>query len=113
MSGRGEMVYAVARAQHSAHDLLLRAVKESGMNVDELADAAGLDTPTVALVLRNPGSSPVSCIEKIIYAATGSCVTFSIERPAGWLPDGVSFLTPKTCPEPRVSAFDTGKDEDA
>lgn len=75
---RGEMAYACARNQHQIHNLLVRAVKDSGLTQKELANLTKIDEATLSRLLSRPRNLELDTLSKLIYGASGATLNISI-----------------------------------
>lgn len=78
---RGDMVYACARNQAQAHNLLIRVVKNSGVSQKELARRTGIDEATISRTLSRPRNSELNTLSKLVYGACGMMLSFSLFSP--------------------------------
>ena len=69
---RGELAYVTARNQHAAHNLLLRAIKDSGLSQKQLAKKTGMDEATVSRLLRRPSNFQINTYSRLLYGACGA-----------------------------------------
>lgn len=72
---RGELAYVAARNQHTAHNTLLRAIKECGKSQKELSRLTGIDEATISRILRRPSNFQINTYSKLLYAACGAFVS--------------------------------------
>lgn len=80
---RGELAYVTARNQHNAHNMLLRAINDSGKSQKELAQLTGIDEATISRILRRPSNFQINTYSKLLYAACQAFVSFSPVIPDG------------------------------
>lgn len=78
---RGEFSYVCTRNQLHAHDLLLRAFRESGLTQKQLAERAGIDEATLSRLMRRPQNVEINTLSKLIYAALGASIRLNAELP--------------------------------
>jgi transcriptional regulator with XRE-family HTH domain len=78
---RGELAYVTSRNQHTAHNVLLRAVKDSGKTQKDLARLTGMDEATVSRLLRRPSNFEINTYSKLLYAACGAFIAIAPSYP--------------------------------
>lgn len=79
---RGDLAYAASRNQHTAHNMLLNAVKNSGKTQKELARLTGIDEATISRILRRPSNCQLNTYSKLLYAASGAFISMAPLFPA-------------------------------
>ncbi len=72
---RGQLAYVASRNQHNAHNVLLRAIKESGKSQKELSRLTGIDEATISRILRRPSNFQINTYSKLLYAACGALIS--------------------------------------
>lgn len=78
---RGDFSAAAMRNQLQVHDLILRAVESSGFSQKELASRIGMDEASLSRAISSPKNLELNTISKIIYAACGAAIRFSLSYP--------------------------------
>jgi DNA-binding phage protein len=78
---RGNRAYACATAQSKAHNMLVGAVKQSGLSTKEIARRADLDEEVIKHALIRPRNLDLNTLAKIVHAAGGATVDFSLRSP--------------------------------
>lgn len=78
---RGELAYVTSRNQHTAHNMLLRAVKDSGKTQKELARLTGIGEATISRILRRPSNFEINTYSKLLYAACGAFIAVAPSYP--------------------------------
>lgn len=78
---RGEIAYVTSRNQHTAHNMLLRAVKDSGKTQKELSRLTGIDEATISRTLRRPSNFEINTYSKLLYAACGAFIALAPSYP--------------------------------
>ncbi len=78
---RADLMHACMRNQLQVHDLLIKAVDASGMTQKELAKRTGIDEATISRILGQPKNLEMNTISKILHAACGATLGFSLSYP--------------------------------
>lgn len=78
---RGDMAYACARFQHQVHNLLVRAIKESGLTQKDLAKLTNIDEASISRLLGRPRNMEINTLSKLIYGANGMTLAVSFAHP--------------------------------
>lgn len=81
MISRGEFAYICSRNQFAAHDLLIRAIKESGLTQKQLSELTGIDEASISRLLRRPRNIELNTLSKLFYAACGAALNLSASFP--------------------------------
>lgn len=109
-----EFSYICSRNQHQAHDLLVRAIKQSGRSQKELSQLTGIDEASISRLLRRPRNLELKTLSKILYAACGAALSISPAFPMGasdWVIQAYSERTERNNTEhPSVFYKDTPAD---
>ncbi|TIR28284.1 MAG: helix-turn-helix transcriptional regulator [Mesorhizobium sp.] len=79
---RGDLASACIRNQYQAHDLLLRVIDEAGVSQKKLANLSGIDEATVSRLLNRPRNMEIDTLSKLVFAARGATLTFSVAFPS-------------------------------
>ncbi|RIK94249.1 MAG: hypothetical protein DCC73_06715 [Proteobacteria bacterium] len=83
-----EFSYICSRNQHQAHNLLLRAIKNSGLSQKQISQLTGIDEAVLSRLLSRPRNIELNTLSKILYAACGAALGLSLSFPkqqAGWV----------------------------
>lgn len=79
--GRGALAYAIMRNRHHLFDLLVRAVKDSGMSEAQVAEQSGLSSDVVSRALGRPRNITWDTASRIMFATKGATIRLAVEFP--------------------------------
>ena len=77
----GAFAAAVARNRHQLYDLVVRAVRDSGMSQVQLAEWAGISPEHMSRILRRPRNIEWDTASRLLFAAQGATVRLTLALP--------------------------------
>ena len=72
-----ELTYICCRNQHQAHNLLLIAIKGSGLSHEQIAQKAGVEDDVLTEIISRPRDVGLGTLSRILYAASGASLSLS------------------------------------